>query len=166
MIIDDIKKDDQSHTYDWLMQVPDDLEVKSNQDGKIVLGSADPKDNRRLLVQMVSVNGQGQWQLETYEVQRSPITADNTDFGKGKRLKYEFVGTEPEFKVLLYPFRDGDALPDAGLAADTLHVNWPDQKDRYTLSTSLQGPESDCFAKGNVNTSSAPVRKKMLNRRE
>ncbi len=111
MIIDDIKKDESVHQYDWLIQVPDDLVVKTNREGNIILGSADPRDNRRLLVQMITANGAGNWVLENYEVKRSPETGDTTSSGMGHRLKYSLRAVEPGFRVLLFPFRDGDALP-------------------------------------------------------
>jgi hypothetical protein len=134
LIIDDIKKDANSHQYDWLMQVPDDLVVKGNRDGGVILGSADPKDNRRLLVQMIRANGTGDWVLENYEVKRSPETGDTSSFGMGHRIRYSVRVVEPGFQVLLLPFRDGDALPAISKGA-RLEVRWPNQTDTYDLTT-------------------------------
>ena len=134
LIVDDIKKDASSHQYDWLMQTPDDLVVKSNSGGAIVLGSSDPKDNRRLLVQMIGGNSGGNWVFEAYEVKRSPETGDTSSFGTGHRLRYTVRAVEPGFRVLLYPYREGEALPQVS-ANGPLEVRWPDQNDVYDLTT-------------------------------
>jgi hypothetical protein len=141
LIVDDIKKDASPHLFDWLMQVPDDLIIKDNRNQSVVLGSGDPSDNRRLIVQMVSVNGTGKWVLEDYEVKRSAETGDTSSFGKGKRLRYTTQAVDPEFRVLLYPYREGAALPTVS-ASGTLELTWPDQKDRYELTPLASGRTS------------------------
>ena len=133
LIVDDIQKDGSSHQYDWLMQVADDLEVKSKNGNSIVLGSADSKDNRRLLVQMIGVSGGGSWIFENYEVKRTPETGDTSSFGMGNRLRYSVRTVAPEFKVLLYPFREGEALSQVSVNG-TLELRWADQKDDYALT--------------------------------
>ena len=133
LIVDDIQKDTSSHQYDWLMQVADDLEVKSKNENSIVLGSADPKDNRRLLVKMVGVSGGGSWTFENYEVTRTPESGANSVLGKGNRLRYSVRAVAPGFKVLLYPYREGEALPEVSTNGP-LEVRWADQKDDYVLT--------------------------------
>jgi len=133
LIVDDIKKDASSHQYDWLMQVADDLEVKSTNGNSIVLGSADAKDNRRLLVRMIGVSSGGSWIFEKYEVKRTPESGDTASFGMGNRLRYSVRSVEPGFKVLLYPYREGDALPEVS-ANGPLEVLWANQKDDYALT--------------------------------
>jgi hypothetical protein len=143
LIVDDIRKDDQPHQYDWLMQVPDDLKVISSNATDIVLGGSDPRDPRRLLVRMVGGQPQGapgQWQLESYEVKRSPVTADNTSYGMHIRLKYTCQAIEPGFKVLLFPYREGvTPVPQTELQSNALQVTWPDQKDNYELDALPSG---------------------------
>ncbi|WP_197414094.1 hypothetical protein [Terracidiphilus gabretensis] len=133
LIVDDINKDGSSHQYDWLMQVADDLEVKSTNGNSMVLGSADAKDNRRLLVQMIGVSGGGSWVFEKYEVKRTPESGDTASFGMGNRLRYSVRGVEPGFKVLLYPYREGEALPEVS-ANGLLELRWANQKDDYVLT--------------------------------
>jgi hypothetical protein len=132
LIIDDIQKDGDSHQYDWLMQAADDLQVKSHNGNSIVLGSADAKDNRRLLVQMIGGEG-GSWIFENYDIQRTPESDDTRYMGKGNRLRYSVRAVDPEFKVLLYPYREGEALPQAS-ASRALEVRWANQKDEYELT--------------------------------
>lgn len=141
LVIDDIQKDQSTHLYDWLMQVPNDLVIKDKRDRSVVLGSADPSDKRRLLVQMVSVAGEGQWVLEDYDIKRSPETGDTSSFGKGKRLKYSVRSIDPAFKVLLYPYLDGTMAPTVSLTT-SLDLSWPDKKDSYELTTLPSGRTS------------------------
>jgi hypothetical protein len=133
LIVDDIQKDASSHQYDWLMQVADDLEVKSKNENSIVLGSADPKDNRRLLVQMFGVSGGGSWIFENYEITRTPESGTTASYGKGNRLRYSVRAVAPGFRVLLYPYHEGDAIPQVS-ANGPLEVRWADQKDDYELT--------------------------------
>ena len=133
LIIDDIKKDSRSHQYDWLMQVPDDLVIKSSSNQSVILGSAEPKDNRRMMVQMISAKGEGKWVLEDYAIKRSPETGDNSSFGTGKRLRYSTQTIEPAFEVLMYPYREGEPLPKISTNR-VIDLRWPDQHDKYELS--------------------------------
>ena len=133
LIIDDIKKDSRSHQYDWLMQVPDDLVIKSSTNQSVILGSAEPKDNRRMIVQMISAKGEGKWVLEDYAIKRSPETGDNSSFGTGKRLRYSTQTIEPAFEVLMYPYREGEPLPKISTIR-VIDLRWPDQHDKYELS--------------------------------
>lgn len=134
LIVDDIRKDGASHQYDWLMQVADDLVVKSTNGGAVILGSSDANDKRRLLVQMIEVNGDGSWTLEKYDVRRTAESSDTTDFGPGMRLRYTVHTVEPDFKVLLYPFLDGDPLPQSTANGGSIEVRWADQQDSYSLT--------------------------------
>jgi|GEM_PF-2537124 len=144
LIADDIRKDDAPHRYDWLLQVADDLEIHGQSATQVILGSGDQSDERRLLVRMLGAKpaaDAGQWTLETYEIVRSPETGSNKSYGKGKRLTYTLDTVEPSFRVLLYPHRKGDPLPETALEAGELSVTWPKGAgaDRYTLGSSPEG---------------------------
>jgi len=134
LIVDDIRKDNASHQYDWLMQLADDLVAKSTNGGAIILGSSNAQDRRRLLVQMISVQGGGSWTLEKYHIQRTPESGSTESFGTGVRLRYTVRTVEPDFKVLLYPFLDGSPLPQATVRGKILEVHWPNQQDNYSLT--------------------------------
>jgi hypothetical protein len=141
VVIDDYKKDDKSHKYDLLLAVPDDLVIAStDDDGRaVVLKCADPKDTRRLLVRMAATSAPGKWELETYEIKRSPETGDTTSFGLGKRLKYSSQAIEPEFKVLLYPYREGSSVPVFSTTPTSIDIVWKDSKDKFGLSQLASG---------------------------
>jgi hypothetical protein len=141
LVVDDIRKDNASHTYTWYMQVPNDLEIKSTQTGQVVLGGTDTLDNRRLLVKMVAAQT-GTWALETYAITRSPETGSSETFGTGKRLKFTCSAVEPKLKVLLFPHRVGDALPTTAITSSSLTVQWSDQQDGYALGVLASGRTS------------------------
>lgn len=140
LVVDDIKKDSLTHTYEWLMQVPDDLEIKQSATGEVVLGAIGTADDRRLLVRMLEP-GAGAWQLETYAIANSPETGNSETFGEGKRLKFTVQSVEPKFKVLLFPHRVGDALPTTSISASpaVLSVAWTGQEDHYSLESLAGG---------------------------
>ncbi|AHF91297.1 hypothetical protein OPIT5_14840 [Opitutaceae bacterium TAV5] len=141
LVVDDIRKDNAAHTYTWLMQVPDDLEIKESQSGQVVLGSTATPDDRRLLVRMIGAVS-GAWQLESYDIANSPETGRDETFGQGVRLKFTTTSlVEPEFRVLLFPHLTGDPLPATTLASSpaTLTVGWTGQQDVYSLATDAAG---------------------------
>ncbi|XHR30633.1 MAG: hypothetical protein ACFUZC_08730 [Chthoniobacteraceae bacterium] len=136
LIVDDIRKDDQAHDYEWLLQLPDDLEIRKSNHGEVVLGSTQADDPRQMLVRMIGVNtedGKGKWILEDYDIVRSPYTGSTEALGKGRRLRYVCRAVEPCFRVLLSIYRDGDALPQTSIDAKSLRVTWPDQDDNFKI---------------------------------
>ena len=86
-----------------------------------------------MIVQMISVKGEGKWVLEDYAIKRSPETGDNSSFGTGKRLRYSTQTIEPAFEVLMYPYREGEPLPKISTIR-VIDLRWPDQHDKYELS--------------------------------
>lgn len=142
LIIDDIKKDKNIHRYEWLMQIADDLEIISKNDNGIVLGNIASKDTRQLFIKMIGARGPGEWELEKYDIKRSPETGDTSSFGTGKRLRYIVQAIEPEFKVFIYPHLAGEPLPAFFLSSDSLLVRWPDKEDSYELKQLTSGRTS------------------------
>jgi hypothetical protein len=57
----------------------------------------------------------------------------------GNRLAGSVRAIEPAFKVLLFPYLVGEALPKAGLSRNELTVIWDDQVDSITF----EAPESE-----------------------
>ena len=154
LIVDDIKKDEAPHRYEWAMQVPEDLEVISGGGRTMVLGAKempkDPKakdakptpDKRRLLVQIVDVD------LPS-DRDGLAITLDSSTLGNGafeggkvhQRLVIPARTAEPRFKVLLYPHREGDALPDVLWNDEhtACEILFPDQQDRFQFAAAEGG---------------------------
>jgi len=57
-----------------------------------------------------------------------------------RRLAVPAHTVEPVFKVLIYPYRQGDPLPStAWNGSNAVSVSWPDQKDTISFSKQVSG---------------------------
>lgn len=151
LVLDDYRKDDAAHRYSWLMQVPNDLVVEStvvsgtaaNYRNDVIL--AEKSGTRRLLVRILQadgvVNPTTPATLEVYdEPRRSAAT--------WQRLRIDADAVAANFKVMLFPFRQGESLPVTSVAAgaftttvdgrsDVLQFTpGADGRTRYTLAQS------------------------------
>jgi hypothetical protein len=168
LVVDDIQKDEKEHLYEWLMQTGPDTETVSLQDGEIILGDVTGKRNaegnlkpekgdRLLLVRVLEQGepaGAHDYQarpslrLETFErkdtlvpAARKEALSGSRSFGYDKRLVIPSRSVSPNFKILLFPFREGDPLPVTTWNADqsklTLQVG--DQKDEIAFTKEKDG---------------------------
>jgi hypothetical protein len=136
LVIDDIRKDNQEHLYEWLMQTGLDTEIFSYEGNDIILcdatlhrdseGKPQPqKGDRLLLVRILSLadpqehldyTTRPSCRLETFErkdtlAPDAPGLSGSRSFGLDKRLVIASRSVEPKFRILLYPFRHGEELP-------------------------------------------------------
>jgi len=148
MIVDDIRKDDQPHLYMWQMQVPDDLTLARRSSGKADKGQvvdlilADDQ-GRRLLVRVLAAGAepsealltQAESKLETYEKKERRRTS------KHKRIVLPLRAVTGAYKVLLYPFREGQELPKTAWNAGRtrLTVEWPGRRDELRFDAGSDG---------------------------
>ena len=164
LVVDDIQKDDQAHLYEWNMQMPMNDEIYSIHGNDLVIGPLSDRRGTKapgydasrdigtpladpgaplLLVRELQVNqpaiptGEGNPRLETIEYLRHD---DSHQFagrstGLGKRLVLPSRSVAPDYKVLLFPFRQGEPLPVTTWSDDmkTLTIEWNGQKDTYTF---------------------------------
>ncbi len=156
-IVDDIQKDDASHLYEWIQQMPDDVEMLKTGGDWAVLGAktmpADPKDtsasakqvpdNRRLLVQLIDVDSSDHSAAMAFRLEDF-VSDPNTGYAMGpikKRLTIPARGVNPHYKVLLYPFMEGAEMPEViwNQAHDQCTLKWKDQSDKYTFATAAEG---------------------------
>ena len=159
LIIDDIQKDSgktpAEHLYEWVMQTGENTDVVSINGNDIMLcdasvnrdGSGQPKPkkgDRLLLVRVLNANvpAQGKdyttkpsFRLETFE-RKDTITPDakgalagSRSFGLDKRLVIASRAVAPDFRILLYPMRQGDPVPE---------TVWNDMGDAVTLKAGSQ----------------------------
>ena len=168
LVIDDLQKDDQERLYEWRMVMPTDVEAVSFTGNDLLLGDATttrvpdpdrifqgrtdfkPATGDRLL--LVRILDQGKPDLPT--LQPNPAleavefvkTDDSHQFagrsmGMGKRLVIPARCNDARYKVLLFPHRHGDALPQTtwNAARTELTVTWKDQVDTYRFTTTPAG---------------------------
>ncbi|MEY3897522.1 MAG: hypothetical protein RLZZ214_3043, partial [Verrucomicrobiota bacterium] len=138
LVVDDIQKDEKERLYEWLMQTGMNTEMIAMSGNDIILGdatvarSADgeikpAKGERQLLVRILELGNPADphfyttkpsCRLETFERKDTlvPEAADGAlsgsrTFGLDKRLVIASRAVAPDFKILLFPYRHGDALP-------------------------------------------------------
>jgi hypothetical protein len=136
LVNDDIQKDGQPHVYDWHLQLQTDLKLESTSGRDTIL--ADPNDDRRLLVRALEAEGYQQSRLESYTVSTS---AKGVALA-GLHLILTSKTIEPKFKILLLPFRQGEALPTTTWNTDhsAVTLRWADgQTDQLDYSPDSTG---------------------------
>jgi hypothetical protein len=178
VIIDDIQKDSgktpAEHLYEWMMQTGENTDVVSIKDNDIVLSDASvsrdengqpkpKKGDRLLLVRVLNANipakakdftTKPSFRLEAFE-RKDTIVPDgkgglsgSRSFGLDKRLVIASRALAPDFRILLYPMRQGDALPES---------SWNDKGDAVTLkvgsSSDLIGLKSSSDGRARVSVS-------------
>ncbi len=138
LVVDDVQKDDAEHLYEWLMQTGPDTELASLKDREVVLCDSStqrdanglplpPKGARLLLVRVLDLADPAgesdaptrpSLRLETFErkdtLEPEPREAGapvSRSFGLDKRLVIPSRSLSPRFKILLFPFRQGEAMP-------------------------------------------------------
>jgi hypothetical protein len=131
LICDDIRKDDQRHLYQWIMQLPMDLEEVSNAGNDIILKESD--GDRRLLVRFLQEQNCST-RVEPYRANKHP---KDGKIVQGRRLVASLNAVEPGFRVMLYPFRAGDPLPTTQWNHDRsmLAVRLAERFDKLAFST-------------------------------
>jgi hypothetical protein len=149
LIVDDLCKDDAAHTYLWQMHVPEDVTLATREAhasakaGVVDLVLAEADGPRRLLVRVLAAGtapeeaaraGEGA-RLEVYKTERRGRTHEFP------RLLVPLEAVTGAFKVLLYPHRKGDALPETSWAEDrqTLSVTCGGRTDAIELTLGDDG---------------------------
>ena len=112
------------------MQLPLDLEEASRAKNEIVL--KEKEGDRRLLVRFL--------QAETCELKIEDYQAAKSRQGKvtpGKRLVASLNTVDPDFRVMLYPFRKGQPIPETEMdkGGAKCVVRWPDGMQAVQLSS-------------------------------
>jgi hypothetical protein len=151
LVVDDIQKDDRERLYEWLMQTGMNTEMISMSGNDIILadattkrsseGKPEPsKGDRQLLVRILDLGdpadphlftSRPSCRLETFERKDTllPTAVEGAltgsrSFGLDKRLVLASRSVSPDFKILLYPHRQGEALPTTA---------WNDDRSEWTI---------------------------------
>ena len=154
LVVDDVQKDSAPHRYNWLMQLANNVVIKTQTGNDTVLGTGDTSDKRRLLVRLIPPpagwgGGAPTARLEHYLGRDVP--GKGGDVGKhlpGTRLIVTRDGViAPEFKVMILPYTDGDALPETSWDASGhgLVQRWPDEQTRTTITPGADGRSDLAF---------------------
>jgi len=161
LVIDDVRKDDATHSYRWVASIPKDLILVQ---GASLPAGADPATdlvleepaatgNRRLLLRVLNASGTP---VAGTPFTTNPNPGKTLDFSgpveggafaytqtisnaatneSWKRIVIERSGTvAPDFRILMVPFRSGDALPVTSLNSGVLTVANGSQTDTFTFS--------------------------------
>ena len=170
LVCDDIKKDNAEHLYQWRMRIPNAVEPYKMGSHEALLGRiTDKRDTSynvylthnkigqplpekgqpMLLVRVLQANQpnipkyQDNLTVETLNFVKHDDTHQyfGREMGLGKRLVIPSRSVEPEYKILLFPHRHGDALPTTEFSKDgeTLTIEWNNQKDVYRMSKDNEG---------------------------
>ena len=151
LIVDDLQIDDASHHYDWGMILADDLTLGSS---KLIAASANGSQAEAVLNESPKPDPKVTAPLETDRhllvrafadgpLTDKSVSIDILDLPNPPQRDMEInkfhltsEGVSPGFKVLLFPYKDGQPLPTTTWSADrrTLTVAWTDQTDTITFA--------------------------------
>ena len=139
VVIDDFQKDDKPHQYDSYLQVPKDVVLKVEEGGRCILGELDPKSNtpgsRKMLLHVLGDPSIKVF-IEDYEVQGT-----NGSRVQGRRIVVRANAVSPDFKLLLYPLKEGEVPPviHTDVAKETTILTWKDQRDQISFTRGKNG---------------------------
>ncbi len=169
LVMDDIRKDDAEHLYEWRMNAGPDVEAVSIAGNDILLGDqttrrevpvlnygfqgksalAPAKGDRLLLVRTLDIAVPDLPTLHpipvvaTVEYKKSDDMHQFTGrtMGLGTQVVIGSRSVEPRFLVMLYPHRQGEALPETSWNADRtqLTVRWPEGQQVWDVTTGPDG---------------------------
>ena len=140
LVMDDIRKDGNSHHYTWRMLLGERL--KTDIRGNDVVLTA-PDSDARLLVRLISSSAPTTWTL-------TDLTWTDP-FGRPVHhpaLDATADCVSPDFKVLLMPYHEGASMPTTGFANGSLTVSSDDQSDRFTFTPDADGHNKLSLVRG------------------
>jgi hypothetical protein len=169
LVVDDLRKDDAEHLYEWRMNLPPDVSAVSIDARDILLGDlttrreppqlmygfqgktglSPAKGDRLLLVRTLDIavpdlpTLQPPPMIASIEYKKTDDSHQFTgrSMGMGTQVVIGSRSVEPKFVILLYPHAHGDELPKTAWSEDrsTLTVAWGDQTDTWTVTAAPEG---------------------------
>lgn len=120
VIVDSIRKDDDSRIYTWQMQVNRSMKLVTLENGMQALdpGGEAPGEPLLLLVNGSPEAGNEAFVLEEGEI---PIGRSPTLY---RRISLQREGQEAWFRIVLIPHRRGEALPVVQVRDDRVHIQF------------------------------------------
>ncbi len=165
IVVDDIAKDEKVHHYDWILTLEHDIQIVSttpinDHEMDIILTGNDPEQKNgwdkdslpvkyngvvpakqpMLLVKVLNVNNTLAANTVNIEEWRSKDPKPKES--NVRRLIIPADAVSPDYKVLLYPYRNGDELPKINWnrSHTKLTVKWSNgEKQELTFSPTADG---------------------------
>jgi hypothetical protein len=156
MVLDDARKDDQPHLYEWNITVPPDAQLIDATTPEVVFQNTEPARTREDDL-VLGLSGTPRDKTGKLTPKKGDplclirVLWRNTDYGFPVPHLEQFQGfnhlvipapsISPEFRVLIYPYRQGDPIPKTDWNADRsqLSVVIDKQSDVYHLATTDGG---------------------------
>ncbi len=165
IVVDDIAKDDKVHHYDWILTLEHDIQIVSitkinDHEMDIILTGNDPEQKSgwnkdslpamysgtvpekqpMLLIKVLNMNNTVATNSVNIEEWRSKEPKPKES--NVRKLVIPADAVSPDYKVLLYPYRNGDELPKTSWSHShtKLTVKWSNgEKQEITFSTTADG---------------------------
>lgn len=133
IIIDDIQKDHEKRQYQWIGNLEfNTVEVVSSSNKDLIIKKKEKFDiGNRLLIRVLQADG----------LKDKPELVNTTIGGKKVtqvRITSENIKT-PNFKILLYPFKKGEELPQTKKSSSNVSVEWSSGKEMLYFNQSESG---------------------------
>jgi hypothetical protein len=119
LVIDDVRKDDRPHNFQWLMWLHDSVGLVATEGDDMIF--AREGDLARLLVRVLHRN-----------TGALPLPPSFTEH----RIVIDSFAVEPDFHILIYPHNEGDPLPT---------TSWSENRTRLTVGL---GSQNDVYEFG------------------
>jgi len=137
LIVDDFKKDDDKHVYSWLLQEHADVNFKSKEilNGNVLAIHLTDASGRCLMIAMLKSDRIDS--LESILENTNYNTGEYKGYGSGL-CKYDWLRVDVKdvsvlrLRTFLFPYAEGDELPDLKLAGDcsSVEINWYGEKTK------------------------------------
>ncbi|MFP5039924.1 T9SS type A sorting domain-containing protein [Parasediminibacterium sp. JCM 36343] len=141
LLADDVQKDNTVNNYKWLGQLAKDLNISStvvslvdsNYRNDIIISEPSGTGSRKLLVRVLNNTGAVNPTV--------PGITDSFNILSTKRLILESNSVDAKFKVMLFAYNTGDALPKTkwNAAHDTLQVGFTDSVKTFAYKLDASG---------------------------
>jgi hypothetical protein len=178
LIVDDIQKDTTVHTYNWTLALEPDIQIVSvNKTGTgmdVILTGDDPAQaNPRpnpalpsqraasssvpanqpmLLVRVLDMKAADPTKAADPQIVEPPNATNVKKYQPVRRLVISTNAVAPDFKALLYPYRNGASLPETTWDSShkQLTVAFTGQKDQITFTPDASGATAVSVARDGV----------------
>ena len=167
LVIDDIQKDSAVHHYDWTLGLEKDIQIakidkKNDREMDIILtgfdpdqkqkplpealpsllepGKSIPKGQPMLLIRVLNCSNSGKDGINP-QIVEMPNRSDSKKYQPIRRLIIPSDAVSPDYKVLIFAYKQGAALPKTSWNGkhSEVTVSWANQKDVISFQTGNLG---------------------------